>query len=631
MSLKRIPNLFFLVIFTLVGVLSNGQAVSYDLSFLPDSVKKDASVITQYDLQRLVVEDLEKATYSRKHIYSVVNEEGRRSLLVALYSTKYINLDEMDLKVFDKTGKQTARFKKKDMMMQATGEGLIDEGAYYYVDVPAPSYPVTVEIEYVQKFKGTLKLPGYEILNPGEAIVESLFEAVIPSGLVLRYRAKNIDIKPVIKDLGKAKSYLWTTRNLPPFEYEEGAVNQIDRYPSVDLVLNNFSHYGYPGELSSWQSFGQWLSKLYVGLDELPQDRVNFFKDLVKGSNSDREKAQIIYKYLQDNFRYVSIQLGIGGVKPFSATFTDQKKYGDCKGLSNYMKAALAAVGVRSHIAIINSEYNSLPADPAFPINNFNHAILCIPQPEDSIWLECTSNIAEFGVLGTNTENRNALLVTENGGILVPTPKSTAEANSFLIHNKIELSADASGMIESSLRSTGAYKEGIDYILKEKRDDQKESIVFRLGFKQPDDFLMAKEKEKVNLKLQFEKIPEFTAGNKMFLAPHPYKLWTRVMPKNENRKLDYYFSDPFVHLDTTQIKLPDGFMVDALPKPREFSNAYATYRSNYWFDEANKTIYSVVELKLLQHRIPAVDFKLVKQFFEEVLKEEKQRIVVKKS
>ncbi|OYW19013.1 MAG: hypothetical protein B7Z54_04810, partial [Sphingobacteriales bacterium 12-47-4] len=471
------------------ALLTTAQTVSYDLSSVPDSVKKDASVVTQYDIQRVIVEEQEKATYTRKRIFSVLSEQGKEALMVYVYSTKYVNLDDLELKVYDKTGKQISKYKKKDLMMEATGEGLVEDGAYYYVGVPAPSYPITLELDYIIKFKGTLNLPSFQILKPGESIVSSLFEAIVPMELGLRYRPKNISIQPTIRDIGKSKSFTWVVKNLPPFEYEEGAVSYGDRYPSVDIALNKFSHYGYQGDLSSWNQFGQWIGGLYKGLDVLPEERVQFFRDLVKNAGSDREKASILYKYMQDNFRYVSIQLGIGGLKPFSATFTDQKKYGDCKGLSNYMKAALASVGIRSHVAIINAEYNALPVEPSFPANDFNHVILCIPQPKDSIWLECTSSTAEFGELGTFTENRNALLVTENGGILVPTPKSTAEANSFLIHNKIELSADASGMIESSLRSTGAFKDMIDYILKEKRDDQKESIVFTLGFKQPDDFL----------------------------------------------------------------------------------------------------------------------------------------------
>ena len=71
---------------------------------------------------------------------------------------------------------------------------------------------------------------------------------------------------------------------------------------------------------------------------------------MVKNATTDREKAAILYNYMQNNMRYVSIQLGIGGLRPFPASFVDDKKYGDCKALSNYLKSALDAVGVKSNI-----------------------------------------------------------------------------------------------------------------------------------------------------------------------------------------------------------------------------------------------------------------------------------------
>ncbi|MEI9809837.1 MAG: hypothetical protein WDO16_19330 [Bacteroidota bacterium] len=56
-----------------------------------------------------------------------------------------------------------------------------------------------------------------------------------------------------------------------------------------------------------------------------------------------------------------------------------------------------------------------------------------------------------MGELGTFTENRNALLITDNGGVLVPTPGSHSATNILSMVTKADLRDDLSAMIETSL------------------------------------------------------------------------------------------------------------------------------------------------------------------------------------
>jgi len=620
------------VLFISVG--SAAQTGPFNLSSVPETILKNASVIKHSEQIFFTIMDISKSSYSVHKIFTVMNEQGRDALLFTAESSKDIILEDAEIKVYDASGKQTARYKKKDMSTTAVGEGLIEDGYITYFPVSPPSYPVTVEVKYQLTFKGTLIFPDYRFIHPGEGVVESSYTARVPDEIGFRYKSKNINLQPTVKEEGKVKVYTWTVRNMAPIEYEEGAVHPSDRYPSVAFSPIHFSYYGYRGDIKSWQSFGTWINALYNGLDVLPKERVTFFNELVKNASSDREKARIIYDYLQKNFRYVSIQLGIGGLKPFSAEFTDQKKYGDCKALSNYMKSALNAVGIKSHIAIINAEYNASPVDPDFPSNDFNHVILCIPQKGDTIWLECTSNTTDFGVLGTFTENRNALLITENGGVLVPTPKSKAGDNLFSTRTVVKLYDDGSGNTETVFKTRGEYRETMDEILKSKKDDQKEMLVLGMGHKQPDVFEFVKQESadihSIKLTTSIEKVPEFTAGSKWFLSPRLYKLWQGKLPRSENRKLDYFFRHPFEKYDSTVYILPAGFVSDVLPKPKEISCTFAKYKTSYVYDKEGNTVSAISSLILDQHRIPAAKYAEVKKFFDDVLMDDAQRIVIKK-
>lgn len=622
-------SLFVLIVF-LASFAAGAQSGLYTLASVPEALKAKATVVTYLEDITYEIESLDKTTYSVHKIFTVINEEGKDALLFNEYSSKYVSLEDAEIKVYDGNGKQTARYKKKDMTTVATGEGLIEDGYVTYYRITPPSYPVTIELNYEQKIKSTLAVPDYRFIQPKQSILSSTYTARVPVEFNLKYKPVNTTVQPVITDDGKDKIYKWSVKDLAPLEYEEGAVSAHSRYPHIALAAEQFSHYGYRGDFSSWKNFGTWVSNLYTGLDELPADRQQFFANLVKDVPDQKEKIRKIYQYMQQNFRYVSIQLGIGGYRPFSATFTDQKKYGDCKALSNYMKAALKTVGIRSHVAIINAEFNQEPVDPEFPSNNFNHVILCVPGQKDSTWLECTSSTAAFGELGNFTENRNALLITENGGVLVPTPRSHASANVFTTLTTVSLADDLSGISETVIYAHGEFREILNSIIKEKKDRQKEAIVFYWGFKQPEDFILTKDGETATLKMAFSKIPEFSSGDKVFINPRMNKIWSSKLPKSDNRKLDYYFRYPFEKRDTTIYKLPAGSKPDVVAKEKELKCDYASFTSKSWYNESENAVYVVTALILQQYKIPASGYAAVKKFFDDINQEDAQKLVVKK-
>lgn len=610
------------------------QGQSYNPSSVPEELKKNASVIVHLDNTSVEVEDIDKATVKVERVFTVLSEEGKDALFFNQYCNKYVSLDDAEIKVYDKNGKQTAKVKRKEMASHAVGEGLVEDGFLIYYPITAPVYPVTVECNYTVKLKSILSLPAFRFIDSKEGVVEANYSIKYPAQINIRYKPKLTSVSPQTADDGKYKILKWTVKNLAVIEDEEGSVSERDKFPYVDITADQFSYYGNQGDLSSWKAFGSWINNLYSGLDELAPARKQFFQDMVKDAPNDVEKIRRIYHYLQENFRYVSIQLGVGGLKPFSASFTDDKKYGDCKALSNYMKAALKAVGITSHVAIINAEYNEEPVDSDFPANNFNHVILCVPQPKDSIWLECTSSTTEFNQLGTFTENRNALLITDNGGVLVSTPKSRASENILTTHTVVTMETDLSGSTETVFTTKGEYQEMMASVLKEKKDDQKEFMVLGMGFKEPDEIVLEKtgqEDGQTKMLMAVRKVPEFTAGDKYFINPHINKIIARPLPKAENRKLDFYFKCPYEKRDTTIIKLPSNFHPDVFPKERTLSTAYTNYEFKSWYNEKENAIYTVTTLILKKHKIPAADYAAIKNFFDDVSKDDAQRVVVKKT
>ena len=627
--------LYLFAFLLLMGCKLLGQVNVLDASTIPEVLKTHAHVIVRESKMEFEVRSFKEARLTVHQVLTALDRAGEPDLFFAEYSDQFRTLAEAEIRVYNASGVLQKKIKKRDLSEQSATGGLVEDGKFYYTKVSSPSFPITVQYDYEIQYASTMNYPDFNIQEPGQAIEFSSYTATLPPGLELRYKSKNVVLNPIVSAAGNSKVYKWEVKNLPSIPNEEGAVSAESRFPRILLSPTRFDMDGNSGDFTTWKSFGEWYSNLLRGTSNLSEERKLFMQSLVKNTTDVREKIRLVYQYLQNNFRYVSIQLGIGGYKPFTADFVDNKKYGDCKALSNYAYACLSAVGIRSYPALINAVYNKEPVDPNFPHNSFNHMILCVPLSPDTVWLECTSRTEDFGVLGSFTENRNALLITENGGVLVSTPKSTATENALDISTSVKLNDDGSGESNSRIKSSGEYKQQlIHYTRDEKKDDQKSFLVNQMGFPQPDEFeLKVREASpsENSLKLLLEKVPAFTTGSKMFLNPRMYKMVNGSLPEAEERKLDYYFKNPFQKTDTTVYILPDGFSVETLPKAKSFSFVYGSFNTRYLWDEKQKMITTYGTLVLLQNKIPAAKFKETRKFFNDVENEYNDKIVIKKN
>jgi hypothetical protein len=151
---------------------------------------------------------------------------------------------------------------------------------------------------------------------------------------------------------------------------------------------------------------------------------------------------------------------------------------------------------------------------------------------------------------------------------------------------------------------------------------------------QPDDFTLNCDRKndsaRTTFTLEIEKIPEFTAGDKMFLNPRIYKIWNGILPSDEKRLKPFYFEFPFIKTDTTLYQLPQDYTIENLPKDRNVHFDYGTFVTQYKYDDKANTITSTATLTLNRNIIPAEKFSDAKKFFSNVIQEYTEKIVIKK-
>ncbi|HDR9759156.1 TPA: DUF3857 domain-containing protein [Burkholderia cepacia] len=142
-------------------------------------------------------------------------------------------------------------------------------------------------------------------------------------------------------------------------------------------------------------------------------------RTLTAGAVDPRDKARILYDWVQANVRYVGLFLGETAAAPHRVTDILRNRYGDCKDHVALFGALLAAVGIRSEPVLINlGSVYTLPSVPGYGGGAINHAITWLPDL--ARFADTTTAGIAFGYLPPIVMDRPALLV--DSGVLSRTP-----------------------------------------------------------------------------------------------------------------------------------------------------------------------------------------------------------------
>jgi len=609
----------------------------YTANGIPDSLKDGANSVLRYSSEEFTVEGPGKAEVKYHTITTILNEKGDGKAVLKLgYNRKYDNYSDIVMRVYDANGTLIKKLHKSDMYDGAAynDDILISDDRILETGYTVVSYPTTIELEYEEDQSSFIDLDEWGIQAPEQSIQNETYKIIVKPDLGFRYKCENVSLKPVKATEGDIETYTWTVSNKKAWKLEDGAM-PWRVIPKIELGINKFEFYGFPGDFSSWQNFGKWQQALNADVCDLSPQRVAEIQQMTANIKTDKEKAKFLYQYMQQDMRYVAISLGIGGLKPFAASFVDQKKYGDCKAFSNYMCALLKAVNIKAYYAIVNAEANEEPMDPAFPFDISDHIIVCIPFKNDTTWLECTDDKAPFGKLGAFTENRNALLITEDGGKLVNTPKSTADENQFNSEVHLALDSDGGAKAQVKILSTGEYRDGYIGLAAAKEDDQKRSLLESLNIKQPSVFDLKYGDDKdgtkeVDLNLEYDRFDDIAAGDKLFYHPHVFDLWPYTIPAMDKRKTDYYFDYPMQESCVTTIDLPAGYVVETLPTNQSLKFTYGNYDVKYVYDAVKNQVIATAKFNLTNQVIPAAKYTELQEYMDAIAKAQNKKLVIHK-
>jgi hypothetical protein len=581
-------------IFVLLAGLSvyynsiNAKELKYKVADIPVELTHNAQSVVRKDITEFELKSPGNAVFKQTFAITVLNKNGLEDADFVKAYDKFSKISGISGKIYNEAGEIVKRISGDDIedYSAISGYTTFDDNRVKHFETNYRTFPFTLEYSYEISYSGIFSYPnwtpfaGYHVATENSSV-----KVTVPSGLAIRYKEKNISEKVKISQEKDKQIYFWEVHNMKAMSSEPLRVPTSDIIPIVYFAPSDFKIQGIEGNLDSWKAFGQWISILNTGKNDLTEETKVEVRNLVKDAKTDYEKVRILYEYMQSRTRYVSIQIGIGGWQPFPASTVHRLSFGDCKALANYMKSLLEAVNIKADYLLVHAgdSFSDLMID--FPSSQFNHAFVCVPQPKDTLWLECTNQRMPCGYIGDFTDDRDVLLIDGDNSKIVHTKRYTAQENTESRLSIVKITSPGVGEALVKTNYKGLNYEQIEPIYYADDVDKKKKISNRInlpGF-QLNSFSYKENKAVIpsfdeTLKLDFFNYGT-VSGQRVFMPLNFMNRFNNIPERVRNRKTEVLLRRTYTDIDTVIYELPYDYKVDQLPQAVELKTKFGTYNS----------------------------------------------------
>jgi hypothetical protein len=430
----------------------------------------------------------------------------------------------------------------------------------------------------------------------------------------------------------------WRKSDVSRFVHEKDGPAFWRTVPTVNVLLNAWTIDGKRTlGLTTIADYVKWIYDLQNGADDTNAEMEALAKKVTQGAQSPREEAKRLYDWVQDNIRYVGVQIGLGGWRPFPATEVFENGYGDCKAKAVILKSLLKTVGISSSMVSLYSATGPprrfwLPA-----IGNTNHAILAVDLPGGMVFADPTTRVVPFGELPASDQGQHILRLTQDSVEPFLSPVSTAEQNTrhskfkFVLTNKGRLEGafeyEAKGSFASTLEASDmdtspdkpnkALRRALGLrsggkLSEVKKDFDKSAIKNRTA--RISGKVLIKEATKASGKLKLLRLEDFL-----------YSPSTKY--PEERRKHSIYFGNRRIQETKIEINLPKDAVINQLPPDTSLSVPGLEYALEWKLKE--ETL--VIERKYKRNKrfFSSSAYAQVQKFYNQLLEAEAKAVVIR--
>lgn len=616
---------------------------------LPEYDEKTDAILL-YSETNVTVLATDKIRTTERRVYKILRPNGREHGTVAVWLNPERKLLSLHGWCIPAQGKDY-EVKEKDAVERSPGGfELVSDVKYKVLTIPAPDPGNIIGYEYEVEERPFWLQDEWEFQEP-DPVRESHYSLQLAPGWDFKALWLNhSEVKPV--EAGN-NLWQWTLSDLksirheahmPPWQGVAGTM-VITFFPPGGKTVNGFAE---------WRDLGNWQNQLVAGRVDASSEVKQQVATLTAGKTTQLEKMQAIARFVQDDIRYVAIELGIGGWQPHAAPEVFSHRYGDCKDKATLTRSMLQEIGINSYYVVINAERGAVTRDTP-PHPGFNHMIVAVKLPgglDDPslvavvqhpklgrlLYFDPTDEITPFGVIRGELQDNYGLLVTPDGGELLPLPVQPPAMNS--IERTAKLVLDPSGKLKGDVKEVRlgdrAWQGRWTLRSANKESDKIKPIEallagsltnFRITHATVSNLTRIDQPFGFDYSFESDNYAK-NAGGLLLIRPRVLgNKSASFLETKEPRMFPIEFEGAARDTDTFEISIPAGYAVDDTPPPVDADYSFASYHSKT--EVTGSTIRYTRTFEVKELSVPVSRAEELKRFYRTINGDERNTVVLK--
>jgi len=203
------------------------------------------------------------------------------------------------------------------------------------------------------------------------------FRLVWPHGRSLYVRGHGTSIAPVIREKGPWREYVWELDESAPVDDPGDVPPWFPRWAWVQL-----------SEWEDWSEIAEWARQLYrvPALSRAVADQAAQWRQLPDAV----ARARAALRFVQDEVRYVGIELGSGSHRPSPPEVVLSRRFGDCKDKTLLLVTLLRALGITAQPALVHTTRGAALDDWLPSPFAFDHVVTRVVVDGRTLWVDPT-------------------------------------------------------------------------------------------------------------------------------------------------------------------------------------------------------------------------------------------------